>query len=78
MDGLNLGYMWQAMCVLAYMAFVVEGNVVVAVYHMGGGDRRVRCLRSTAPVGLQSESLGSRGLKSLLAPDPLTLGRPCP
>ena len=39
LDRLNLGYMWHAMCLFAYMAFVVGGSLIVAVYRMGdGGD----------------------------------------
>ena len=39
LDRLNVGYMWHAMCLFAYMAFVVGGSLIVAVYRMGdGGD----------------------------------------
>ena len=39
LDRLNVGYMWHAMSLFAYMAFVVGGSLIVAVYRMGeGGD----------------------------------------
>ena len=37
LDRLNLGYMWHAMWVFAYMFFVVGGNVMVAIYRIDGG-----------------------------------------
>ena len=37
LDRLNVGYMWHAMSLFAYMAFVVGGSLIVAVYRMGGG-----------------------------------------
>ena len=40
LDRLNLGYLWHAMWVFAYMFFVVGGNVMVAIYRIGGGRRR--------------------------------------
>ena len=36
LDRLNVGYMWHAMSLFAYMAFVVGGSLIVAVYRMGG------------------------------------------
>lgn len=39
LDRLNVGYMWHAMALFAYMAFVVGCSLIVAVYRMGeGGD----------------------------------------
>ena len=38
LDRLNLGYMWHAMGVFAYMAFIVGGNLFTAVYRTGGGN----------------------------------------
>ena len=35
---LDLGYVWHAMCLFAYMVFVVGGNLAVSVYRMGGGN----------------------------------------
>ena len=37
LDRLNLGYMWHAMLVFAYMGFVVGGNLIVGIYRLGGG-----------------------------------------
>ena len=58
LDRLNLGYMWHAMIVLAYMGFVVGGNLIVAIYRIGGGNatipdessRPMNPLSSTAPA----------------------------
>lgn len=35
MNRINLGYLWHAVCVAAYMFFVVGGNTIVAIYRMG-------------------------------------------
>ena len=40
LDRLNLGYMWHAMCVFAYMVFVVGGNLMVTIYRFGGANGR--------------------------------------
>ena len=37
LDRLNVGYMWHAIWVLAYMFFVVGGRLIVSVYRIGGG-----------------------------------------
>ena len=36
---LNLGYMWHAIWLLAYMFFVVGGRLIVAIYRIDGGQR---------------------------------------
>ena len=38
LDLLKLGYLWHATCLFAYMAFVVGGTLIVAVFRMGGGN----------------------------------------
>ncbi len=38
LDRVNLGYMWHAMCLLIYMAFVVGGRLFLEVHRMGAGD----------------------------------------
>ena len=40
LDGLNLGYMWHAIWVLAYMVFVVGGRLIVSIYRIDAGQRR--------------------------------------
>ena len=40
LDGLNLGYMWHAICVFAFMFFVVGGRLIVSVYRIDAGQRR--------------------------------------
>ena len=40
LDGLNLGYMWHAIWVFAFMFFVVGGRLIVSVYRIGGGRRQ--------------------------------------
>ena len=40
LDGLNLGYMWHAIWVFAYMFFVVGGRLIVDIYRIDGGRRR--------------------------------------
>ena len=39
LDRLNLGYLWHAIWVFAYMFFVVGGRLVVSVYRIDGGRR---------------------------------------
>ncbi len=39
LDRLNLGYMWHAIWVFAYMFFVVGGNLIVAFYRIGRDQR---------------------------------------
>ncbi len=39
-DGLNLGYMWHAIWVFAFMFFVVGGRLIVSIYRIDGGQRR--------------------------------------
>ena len=38
LDRVNLGYMWHAMGVFAYMAFIVGGNLFTAIYRTGAGS----------------------------------------
>ena len=38
--GLNLGYMWPAIWVFAFMSFVVGGRLIVSIYRIDGGRRR--------------------------------------
>ena len=38
LDRLNLGYMWHAMGVFVYMAFIVGGNLFTAIYRTGAGS----------------------------------------
>ena len=40
LDGLNLGYMWHAIWVFAFMFFVVGGRLIVSIYRIDGGRRR--------------------------------------
>ena len=40
LDGLNLGYMWHAIWVFAFMFFVVGGRLIVSIYRIDGGQRR--------------------------------------
>ena len=40
LDRLNLGFMWHAIWVFAYMVFVVGGNLMVAIYRIDTGQRR--------------------------------------
>ena len=40
LDGLNLGYMWHAIWVFAFMFFVVGGRPIVSIYRIDGGRRR--------------------------------------
>ena len=72
LDRLNVGYMWHAMCLFAYMAFVVGGSLIVAVYRMGeGGDPEVAPVSSgrTARASRKGSS-GARGLTSGPFPGP--------
>ena len=39
LDRLNVGYMWHAIWLLAYMFFVVGGRLIVAIYRIDGGRR---------------------------------------
>ena len=39
LERLNLGYMWHATWLLAYMFFVVGGRLIVAIYRIDGGQR---------------------------------------
>ena len=73
LDRLNVGYMWHAMSLFAYMAFVVGGSLIVAVYRMGdGGDPDVAPASSgpTARAPRRGSS-GARGLGSQLLPGPV-------
>jgi transcriptional regulator with XRE-family HTH domain len=38
LDRVNLGYVWHAMGVFVYMAFIVGGNLFTAIYRTGGGS----------------------------------------
>ena len=40
LDRLNLGYLWHAIWVFAYMFFVVGGKLIVAIYRIDSGRRR--------------------------------------
>ena len=40
LDGLNLGYMWHAIWVFAFMFFVVGGRLIVSIYRIDAGQRR--------------------------------------
>ena len=52
LDRLNLGYMWHAMGVFAYMAFIVGGNLFAAIYRTGGGNSSSAAPSPTvSPVG---------------------------
>ena len=73
LDRLNVGYMWHAMSLFAYMAFVVGGSLIVAVYRMGdGGDPDVAPASSgpTARAPRRGSS-GAQGLSSRLLPGPV-------
>ena len=39
LDGLNLGYMWHAIWVFAFMFFVVGGRLMVSIYRIDVGRR---------------------------------------
>ncbi len=39
LDRLNLGYTWHAAALFAYIGFVVGGNLIVAIYRLGDGNR---------------------------------------
>ena len=38
LDLLNLGYVWHAMCIAAYVVFILGGNLLIAMYRMRGRD----------------------------------------
>ena len=40
LDRLNLGYLWHAIWLLAYMFFVVGGRLMVSIYRIDGSRRR--------------------------------------
>ena len=40
LDRLNLGYLWHAIWLLAYMFFVVGGRLMVSIYRLDGGRQR--------------------------------------
>ena len=40
LDRLNLGYLWHAIWVFAYMFFVVGGRLIVSIYRIDGSQRR--------------------------------------
>ena len=73
LDRLNVGYMWHAMSLFAYMAFVVGGSLIVAVYRMGeGGDPDVATASPAQTAGAsRRDSSGTRGLSSRLFPGPV-------
>ena len=72
LDRLNVGYMWHAMSLFAYMAFVVGGSLIVAVYRMGGGGDPDVAPASSGPTARAPRrgSSGARGLGSQLFPGP--------
>ena len=39
LNRLNLGYLWHAVWVLAYMVLIIGGHLIVAIHRMGGGQR---------------------------------------
>ena len=40
LDRLNLGYLWHAIWLLAYMFFVVGGRLMVSIYRIDVGQQR--------------------------------------
>ena len=40
LDRLNLGYLWHAIGVFAYMLLVVGGRLIVSIYRIDGGRRQ--------------------------------------
>ena len=77
LDRLNVGYMWHAMSLFAYMAFVVGGSLIVAVYRMGGGGDPDVAPASSGPTARAPRrgSSGAQGLSSRLFPGPVGYGR---
>ena len=73
LDRLNVGYMWHAMSLFAYMAFVVGGSLIVAVYRMGGGGDPDVAPASSGPTARAPRrgSSGAQGLSSRLFPGPV-------
>ena len=57
LERLNLGYMWHAMCLFAYMAFVVGGTLIVSIYRMDGegGARSAEAPIAEAARGFQAD-----------------------
>ena len=64
LDRLNVGYMWHAMSLFAYMAFVVGGSLIVAVYRMGGGGDPDVAPASSGPPA-RAPRRGSSGAQGL-------------
>ena len=74
LDRLNVGYMWHAMSLFVYMAFVVGGSLIVAVYRMGGGGDPDVAPASSGPTARAPRrgSSGAQGLSSRLFPGPVS------
>ena len=73
LDRLNVGYMWHAMCLYAYMAFVVGGSLIIAVYRMGdGGEPEGAPASAGLAPGSSSRrgGTGAGGLRSGFLPGP--------
>ena len=73
LDRVNLGYIWHAMCLMIYMAFVVGGRLFVEVHGLGiGGEpaTELPCGGARAAVGRSYQ--GRRRLSFFL---PWSLGR---
>ena len=73
LDRLNVGYMWHAMCLYAYMAFVVGGSLIIAVYRMGdGGAPEGEPASAGLAPGASSRrgGTGAGGLRSGFLPGP--------
>ena len=64
LDLLKLGYLWHATSLFAYMAFVVGGTLIVAVFRMDGGNVHQAedepALDATAVGSLASERRNAR------------------
>ena len=73
LDRLNVGYMWHAMSLFAYMAFVVGGSLIVAVYRMGEGGAPGVAPASSGQSARASRrgSSGGQGLGSRFLPGPV-------
>jgi hypothetical protein len=51
LERLNVGYMWHALCLFGYMAFVVGGTLIVSIYRMDGeGGARSTGVRAASTV----------------------------
>ena len=77
LDKLNVGYMWHAMCLLAYMVFIIGGSLFVAVYRMGSSDDPEPLSGVIDPhlQGSRAGAPGAQGLRSSLFPKRRIFGR---